>query len=209
MSGNDRDLAARLAAATASTVADAAAGKGVVAPGLIRFSGAGAIAGRAITASCDEGALQAVFAALDQSRPGDILCVSAPGNTAYLGDLLATDIHSRGLVATVIDGNVRDRASLATMSLSVFARGTNPFAKRAQGEGKVMVPIVIGDVTISPGDWVVADDDGVIVVPERDLAGVLEIAEASVAIEERIMTRIQAGEKVRDAVRAELEVARR
>ena len=209
MTGNDRDPAARLAAATASTLADSTGGKGVVAPGLVRFSGTGAIAGRAVTASCDEGALQAVFAALDQSRPGDILCVSAPGDTAYLGDLLATDIQSRGLVAAVIDGNVRDRASLATMALSVFARGTNPFAKRAQGAGEAMVPIVIGGVTINPGDWIVADDDGVIVVPEPDLDVVLAKAEASVAIEERIRARIEAGEKVRDAVQTELAAARR
>ena len=72
-----------------------------------------------------------------------------------------------------------------------------------------MAPIVIGGITINPGDWIVADDDGVIVVPEPDLDDVLAKAEASVAIEERIMARIEAGEKVRDAVQAELAAARR
>src|SRR4051812_16429660 len=94
---NDRapaltDIAARLARLSSSIVADVSEGRGVVSFGLVRFSGSGTVAGRAVTADCAEGSLRAVFPALDQAQPGDILCMTAPGSTAYLGDLLATHI---------------------------------------------------------------------------------------------------------------------
>src|SRR4051794_2835681 len=90
------DVAARLARLSSSIVADASEGRGVVSSGLIRFSGSGTVAGRAVTADCAEGSSRAVFPALDQAQAGDILCVTAPGQTAYLGDLLASDIVGRG-----------------------------------------------------------------------------------------------------------------
>lgn len=201
-------IAERLADIPASTIAEATGGRGVVAPGLIRFAGNGTLAGRAITAACDEGGLQAVFTALDASSSGDVLCYTAPGLTAYLGELLATDIASRGLVGVVVDGNIRDRAGIAKLPLTIFARGTNPYAKRGPGAGRAMIPIEIGGISINPGDWVIGDDDGVIVVPPSEIEAVIASAEASIRMEKRIMARIKAGEKVRDAVQAEIAAAR-
>lgn len=207
MTSDDR-IARKLARLSASGVADAlGGGRGVIAPGLRRFSGAGTVVGRAVTADCPEGSLQPVFEALDQAKPGDFLCTKAPGNSAYLGDLLAADIAGRGLVGGVIDGMIRDRAMIKTMAASFFARGLSPAALRRQEPGRSMVPIEIGGVVITPGDWLVADDDGVVVVAPAEVEEVLARAEQNSLIEDRIMARIRAGAKVRDAVREELAKA--
>ena len=93
----DSRMAERLAALSTSMLADATGGAGVLAPGLERFSGSGTIAGRAITADCAEGSVQAIFAALEHAREGDMLVVRAPGRSAYLGDMLATNLMRLGL----------------------------------------------------------------------------------------------------------------
>src|SRR4051812_3901686 len=101
------DTARRLAALSVSDLSDAMVGVGVLSPGWRRFSGSGTVAGRALTADCAEGALGAVFAVLEQAQPGDVLCMTAPGHTSYMGDLLATNLTQRGLAAAVVDGNIR------------------------------------------------------------------------------------------------------
>jgi regulator of RNase E activity RraA len=149
----------------------------------------------------------AVFPALDRALPGDVLMMTAPGPTAYLGDLLASDIVNRGLVAVVVDGLIRDRDSLADMPVSFFARGVTPTARRGRDPGKSMVPIEIGAVRVSPGDWVVADGDGVVVIAPQDVAAVLAKAQENAQLEARIMARIKAGAKVMDAVNQEIAQA--
>lgn len=197
------DIARRLARLSSSIVADVRQGAGVVSPGLIRISGSGTVAGRAVTADCAEGSLQAVFRALDESRPGDVLCMTAPGRTAYMGDILATDLVARGLAGAVVDGLVRDRDGIAGMPLSIYARGVTPAVRRGKEPGRSMTPILLGEVTVNPGDWIVADGDGVVVVPSADIEVVLEKAEAEAQVEARIMERIKAGARVMDAVKAE------
>lgn len=197
---SDQAVADQLASLSASTVADAMGGKGAVEPGLVRFTGTGTIAGRAVTAACAEGSLQAIFAALEHAGAGAILCVSGPGNSAYLGDLLASDLVKRGLAGAVIDGFVRDRATIATLPASFFARGLTPVAMRRQEPGSPMVPIMIGGVTIRPGDWIVADDDGVVVIDPADVAAVVAKAAENARIEARIMELVEGGAKVTEAV---------
>lgn len=204
----DRSIADQLAALSTAIVADATGGKGVVEPGLIRFSGTGTIAGRAVTAACSEGSLQAIFAALEHAEAGAVLCASGPGNSAYLGDLLASDLAKRGLAGAVIDGLIRDRATIATMPTSFFARGLTPMALRRQEPGSPMVPISIGGVSIHPGDWIVADDDGVVVIVPQDVDGVIAKATENARIEVRIMELVEAGAKITEAVRQALAEAR-
>lgn len=198
------EIAQKLASLTASVVSDATGGQGVLAPGLTRFSGSGTVAGRAVTADCAEGSLMAVFAALDEARPGDVLCLTAPGSSAYMGDLLAADIVNRGLAAAVVDGLIRDRDDIARLPVSFFGRGTTPVARRGSAPGNPMVPIVIGGVQVNPGDWIVADSDGVVVIPPGQVESVLEQAAENARVEERILARVRAGAKVMDAVKQEL-----
>jgi regulator of RNase E activity RraA len=194
------EIARRLAATSASMISDVTAGQRVVSPGLIRFSGSGTVAGRAVTAECAPGSLMAIFRALDQSRPGDVLCTTAPGSTAYLGDLLAHEIANRGLAAVVVDGLVRDRDTLAGMSVSFFARGVTPMARRGREPGRSMIPIEVGGVTVHPGDWIMADSDGVVVVAPDEVEQALAKAEADTRLEEQMLARIKAGTKLMDAV---------
>lgn len=202
---NDKtSIARRLSALSVSGLSDALGGVGVLSPGLQRFSGSGTVAGQALTADCAEGALGAVFVVLEQAQAGDVLCMTAPGHTAYLGDLLATNLSQRGLAAVVVDGNIRDKDTIAGIPVSIFARGLSPVALRHPDRGQSMVPIVLGGVTVSPGDWVVADSDGVIAIAPDQVEAALAKAEEGARIEQRIMQRIQAGEKVMDAVRAEV-----
>lgn len=193
--------AKRLAIYTTSMLSDVRSGEGVIAPGLTRFSGSGTTAGRAITARCEEGALQAVFRALEEARPGDFLCIQGPGDTAYLGDLLAANIANRGLAGAIVDGFVRDRSRIATMDLTIMARGLTPVNLRRQGSGSAQVALEIGGVTLNPGDWVVADDDGVIVVAPEEVDATLADAVRQTRVEARVRELILTGTRVPDAVR--------
>jgi len=203
------EIAQKLASLSASDVADATGGQGVVSHGLSRLSGCGTVAGRAVTADCAEGSLMAVFAALEQAKPGDVLCMTAPGPFAYLGDLLASDIANRGLAAVVVDGLVRDKDTLASLAVSIHARGVTPAARRGREPGAPMVPITIGGVRVSPGDWIVADSDGVVVIAPADVEAVLRAAEENALLESRIMERVKAGARVMDAVQEVLAAAGR
>lgn len=199
-----KDIAARLSALSVSGLSDAVKGEGVFSPGMQRFSGAGTVAGTAVTADCAEGSLSAVFAALEQAQPGDVLCLTAPGPSSYMGDLLATHLSQRGLAAAVVDGNIRDKDTIAALPVAVFARGLSPVALRRRDPGHPMVAIGVGGVTVRPGDWLVADSDGVIVIRPDQVEAVLAKAEEDARLEARIMVRILAGERPMDAVRNEV-----
>ena len=198
------DIARRLTSLSASAIADATGGEGVMSPGLVRFSGSGTVAGRAVTAECAEGSLRAIHSALDQAQPGDFLCTTAPGSTAYMGDMLAADIVNRGLAAAVIDGLIRDKDALAVLPTSFFARGVTPLVRRGSDPGRPLVPVRIAGVEVSPDDWVVADGDGVVVIPPPRVEAVLEKAEEDARLEARIMARIKAGARIMDAVNQEI-----
>lgn len=201
----ERDIARRLRALSASVVADALEGRGgVVEPGLIRFSGQGVAAGRAVTADCAPGSLMAVFPALDRARPGDFLCMTAPGFSAYLGDLLAANLLQRELSGAIVDGLIRDVTTIASMPLTIFARGATPIARRGRDPGESMNVIKLGGVDIAPGDWIVADSDGIVVVAEAAVSAVLAKAEELARVEDRILARIKAGAAVAQAVREEV-----
>ena len=133
--------------------------------------------------------------------------MSAPGDTAYLGDLLATDIAKRGLVAAVVDGFIRDTDALPALPVSVFARGATPAARRGDAPRRPMVPISLGGVKVHPADWIVADGDGLVVIAADDVEAVLEKAEENARLEEQMRERINAGANVVDAVRAVLDGA--
>lgn len=197
-------IARELAAYTTSMLSDVRGGKGVVALDLSRFAGTGTIAGRAVTARCEEGAMQAVFAALEDAQADDFLCIQGPGRTAYLGDILATNLTNRGLAGAIVDGYVRDRRAIAAMPLTVMALGVTPMNLRRQGGGEAQVPLELGGVHLNPGDWVAADDDGVIVIPPDEIDATLTGASRQLRVERRIKELILKGAKVSDAVRQAL-----
>jgi RraA family protein len=117
-----------------------------------------------------------VHKALDVAKPGDIVVVDSRGSTmnAALGDLVSTKAKHRQLAGFVVDGLVRDLAGIVPLDLPVFARGTTAIGPLHRGPGEINYPICCGGVVVNPGDIIVADVDGVVVVP-REIA--LELLE--------------------------------
>lgn len=184
-----------------SLLADVRGGRGVLDPGLVRYSGTGTVAGRAITAECVEGSLQAVFAALDQAKPGDFLVAVCPGPSAYLGEVLATHLTNLGLSGVIIDGWIRDRAAISDLPISIYAKGLYPHNQRRREAGKPLIDIMVGGVHIHPGDWVVGDDDGLVIIPEAELAADLAAARKAAKLEARVLEFVRLGKAPAEAVR--------
>lgn len=162
-----------------------------------------AFAGVALT--CNVGAADnlAVFAALAEARPGDvILCATdAFTATAVIGDLVAGMARNVGAAAFVTDGLVRDAAGIRKTQLPVFAAGVSPNSPSRLGPGSIGLPIVLGSVGAEAGDLVVGDADGVVVVPQRDIPLVLERLPAVREKEARMDAAVAAGLRLPDFVR--------
>lgn len=188
-------------------LSDALGGRGVLEPGLIRLSGTGTAAGRVVTAECSEGSLQPVFVAIEAAEPTDFLCIRGPGNTAYLGDLLATNAVNRGLSGVIVDGLARDRSTLAAMSATFCAKGLTPVNLRRQEPGKAMEVMLMCGVQIEPGDWLVVDDDGAIAIKPSQVDEAIQKANKAVGVEVRIKELILERAPVPEAVRRALAEA--
>lgn len=176
-------------------------------PGLIRFSGTGAAAGRVVTAECSEGSLQPAFVALEAAQPTDFLCIRGPGNTAYLGELLAINVLNRGLSGAVIDGFARDRSSLALMSATFCAKGLTPVNLRLQEPGRAMEAVQMYGIRVEPGDWLVVDDDGAIAITPSQVEEAIQKANKAAAVEVRIRELVLERVPVPEAVRRALAEA--
>lgn len=176
----------RLAAHGVATVHEAMGRTGLVGAGIRPIQDDVRIAGTAITVLCHPGDNLMIHAAVEQCRAGDLLVVTttSPSVDGAFGELFATALQARGVRGLVTTTGVRDTAELRAMgfpvwSAAVFAQGTVKATP-----GSVNVPITVGAVTISPGDVVVADDDGVLRVPRRTAAEALAAADARLAKEE-------------------------
>jgi 4-hydroxy-4-methyl-2-oxoglutarate aldolase len=149
--------------------------------------------GRAVTVAAS-GDLVSVLAGLEQCEAGDILVIDA-GTTdhAVLGELFATEAMRRKMAGIVIYGLCRDSATLAQLPLPIYALGTMPRAAGATLPPSTQGPVRLGDAEVHPGDILVGDNDGIVVVSDAELDAALETAEAIQRREGTILSAIQGG----------------
>lgn len=193
---DDRDLRARLEALDAASLCDAAARVGVAVgvcdPAINLVSGGTKLIGTAHPVVCDVDFLD-VFKALSEASGGEALLVEAPSGRAVVGELFANEARRRGLAGIVVDGLVRDIATLRGMDLPVFARGTTPRAGTTQAARGAVGAASVGGVVARRGDLVFGDADGVVVVPEGGIREILPAAEEVQRLEGGILEAVRGG----------------
>jgi 4-hydroxy-4-methyl-2-oxoglutarate aldolase len=171
-----------------------------IAPGIKPLIPGKRIAGVARTVRITPGQNGAIHRAVHHAQPGDLLVVDGGASMRFgpFGDLLADGCIAKGIVGAVFDCTIRDSADIADLGFQVFCRGFHPEATAKSDRGETDIPIVVGGALITPGDIVIGDDDGVLVVPQEAAADVLTQVAGVATREEAIRARIHAGETTLD-----------
>lgn len=151
--------------------------------------------GRAVTVQCYPGDNLALHQGIYAAEPGDVLILDCHGYTeaGHFGDIMALACQMRGIAGVVIDGSCRDSEDIKELGLPVFVRGFNPSGTVKASLGKVNVPVTCGGVRVNPGDMVLGDCDGVVVIPREKEDQVFEKAQAKFAKEEKLVEELKAG----------------
>jgi 4-hydroxy-4-methyl-2-oxoglutarate aldolase len=154
------------------------------------------VAGPAVTVLCQAGDNLMIHAAVELCQAGDVLVVTctAESTDGMFGDLLATSLRSRGVAGLVINAGVRDVADLTAMDFPVWSKAISAMGTVKATLGSVNVPVTCAGALIRPGDAVIGDFDGVVVVPREDVADVVVAGQQRIAKEEKNRERLRAGE---------------
>ena len=153
------------------------------------------VAGPAFTGEVRPGDNLMIHAAMALAKPGDVLVIDGKGDqtSALMGTIMMTACRQLGLAGVVVDGAVRDSLEIDEMDYPVFSVGTNPNGPTKNNGGRIGHPISIGGVTVHPGDFVIGDGDGVVVVEREALADLLPLAEHKVQAEAKRIAQIKEG----------------
>jgi RraA family protein len=149
--------------------------------------------GTAFTVKTRPGDNLLLHKAIDMAAPGDIIVVDAQGCTAnsLIGELMILWLIQRGVSGLIVDGAIRDLGTIKKMDFPVYAIGITPKGPYKDGPGEINVPISCGGVTVNPGDILVGDEDGIVVIDPKDAPEILLKAKTTVAKEAGIMEDIK------------------
>lgn len=194
--GFPQTLAQRLARLGVATLHEAMGRIGLMRPFLRPIYPGAAIAGPAVTILAPPGDNWMLHVAVEQCSPGDVVVLACTSDCTdgLFGDLLATSMQARGVSGLILDAGCRDIATLREMSFPVWSRAVHAQGAVKATLGSVNIPIVCAGALVHPGDAVIADDDGVVVIPNKDARKAAELGEERVRLEEAKRARFAAGE---------------
>ena len=193
---SDPELVRQLAACSVATVHEALGKIGALDGAIRPLDRTRKLCGRAVTVKCHPADNLMLIKAVSMAQPGDVIVLDAGDcrNAGPFGEVLAVDCMAHGIAGLVTSGSVRDTEAIVRRGFPVFSAGVSVRGTAKATLGEINHPVTVGGILVYPGDYVLGDADGVVIVPHDRIAEAVELSNAREAKEQKVMERLQNGE---------------